>query len=195
MKLYPYLFKHYMEEGEEMFYVIHHHIITIFKPIFKNFVFHIFIPVSLWWAVSSLSFIWLIWIIIGTSKITSIIFAWYFNALIVTNLNLVNVEWNGLFDRQANRVEYNQIESFSYNVTGLANTVFNFGDITIDKSSGNKVVIKGAFRPKQKSQLLTKIQDEMVDKQLKRDHEGLKSVLTNLLRSHIAEHGVTLIDE
>jgi hypothetical protein len=184
-----------MEEGEEIFYAIHYHIITIFKPILKISFFYIFIPGFLYWIIETLSFIWLIWIAIGISKILSVLFSWYFNALLVTNLNLVNVEWKGLFNRQANRIEYSQIESFSYTVIGLANTIFNFGDITIDKSSGNQITIQGAYRPKQKAQLLTKIQDQMVNKQLHRDHEGLKGVLTNLLRHHIQEHGVTIIDE
>lgn len=195
MKAYKFFFKTYMEDGEEVYYAIHHHLITIFKPLTKiTFIFGI-IPGTLWWIIPNLSFIWLTWILIGTGKMLSILLSWYFNALLVTNLNLVNIEWKGLFDRTAYRIEYSQIESFSYNVVGFANTIFNFGDITIDKSSGNQVVIKGAFRPKYKSQFLTKIQDQMVDRQLKQDHEGLKDVLTNLLRSHIKEHGITLIDD
>ena len=195
MKLYPYLFKHYMEEGEEIFYAIHHHVITIFKPIFKTILFYLLPASFLWWLFPSFSFVWIIWWATGLFKIISIILAWYFNALLVTNLNLVNIEWAGLFNRQAYRIEYSQIESFSYSVTGIINTIFNFGDITIDKSSGNQVEIKGAFKPKQKAQLLTKIQDQMVNLQLRKDHDGLKGVLTSLLRSHIQEHGIVVSDD
>lgn len=197
MNLYKKLFRVYLEENEEVFYVVHHHIITIFKPISKILLFFILIPIGLW-SILDFAIIRLISsivILIGFLKIASILLGWYFNALLVTNLNLLDIEWKGLFNRQANRVEYSQIESFSYSVTGVINTIFNFGDITIEKSSGNQVVIKGAFKPKQKSQLLTKIQDQMVNSQLRKDHEGLKGVLTNLLRSHIQEHGITVSDE
>ncbi len=184
-----------MEEGEEIFYVVHHHIITIFKPITKILVLYIGLSMFFWYLVPKLSFIWIIIWLIGFFKTFSILLAWYFNALLVTNLNLIDVEWNGLFNRAANRIEYSQVESFSYNIIGVFNTIFNFGDITIDKSSGNQVIIRGAFKPKQKSQLLTKIQDEMVNTQLKRDHEGLKGVLTNLLRQHIHDHGIVISDD
>lgn len=197
MQLYKKLFGVYLEEGEEIFYIMHHHVITIFKPITKIFFIFILAPILLWSILdfSLIRLICLIVITIGILKISSILLGWYFNALLVTNLNLLDIEWKGLFNRQANRIEYSQIESFSYSVTGIINTIFNFGDITIEKSSGNQVQINGAYKPKQKSQLLTKIQDEMVNSQLKKDHEGLKGVLTNLLRSHIKEHGITVSDE
>lgn len=181
-----------MEEGEEIYYAIHHHVITIFKPIFKTIGIYILPSMFFWWLIPNLSFIWIFWWGAGFSKIVSVFLSWYFNALLVTNLNLVNVEWTGLFNRQAFRIEYGQIESFSYSVMGIFNTIFNFGDITIDKASGNQVHIKGAFRPKKKAELLTKIQEQIVDRQLKQDHEGLKGVLTNLLRSHIKEHGIVV---
>jgi hypothetical protein len=184
-----------MEEGEEIYYAIHHHLITIFKPITKALAIYILPSMFMWWLIPNFSFIWIFWWGAGFFKIISILLAWYFNALLVTNLNLVNVEWTGLFNRQAYRVEYGQIESFSYSIVGIVNTIFNFGDITIDKSSGNQVQIKGAFRPKKKAELLTKIQEEIVDTQLKRDHEGLKGVLTSLLRSHIKEHGVVISED
>jgi hypothetical protein len=189
------MFQIYMEEGEEIYYAVHHHIITIFKPAFKAIGLFILPAMGLWYLIPNLSFIWLIYWLWGAGKLISILCSWYFNALLVTNLNLLNIEWRGLFDREAFRIEYGQIESFSYSVTGILNTVFNFGDITIDKSSGNQVVIKGAFKPKQKAQLLTKIQDEMVNSQLKKDHEGLKGVLTSLLRKHIQDHGITIDHE
>jgi hypothetical protein len=195
MQLYKKLFKHYMEDGEEIFYVVHHHIITIFKPITKILILYIGLSMFFWYLVPKLSFIWLVIWLIGFFKTVSILLAWYFNALLVTNLNLIDVEWNGLFNRAANRIEYSQVESFSYSVVGIFNTIFNFGDITIDKSSGNQVVIRGAYKPKLKSQLLTKIQDEMVNSQLKKDHEGLKGVLTSLLRKHIQDHGIVITDD
>jgi hypothetical protein len=195
MQLYKKLFKVYLEEGEDVYYVIHHHIITVFKPIVKLVATMIFLPIFLWWIIPSLSFVWLFIIAYGVAKISSIVLAWYFNALLVTNLNLIDIEWKGLFDRQANRIEFSQVESFSYNVTGVINTIFNFGDITIDKSSGNQVVITGAYQPKTKAQLLTKIQDEVVNTQLKKDHAGLKDVLTNMLRNHIQEHGITVSED
>jgi hypothetical protein len=188
-------FSSYLEEGEEIIQVIHHSIFTIFKPIaIIVAIFHL-LPLLGWYFFENLALIWLILIIIGFSKIISRLAGWYFNALLVTSMSLLNVEWTGVFNRQATRIEYSQVDAFSYAVMGVFNTVFNFGDLIIDKVGGGQVIIKGAFRPKYTTQYLSEMQSQMVDQQLKKDHESLKGVLTDMLRSHISTHGVVISDE
>ncbi len=192
---YNYLFKSYMEDGEEILYIIHHHVILMLKPLGIIALFHLAAPAGLWYLFPKLSLAWLIWLTIGVTKFTLELFSWYFNAILITNLNLVDVEWNGVFDRTALRIEYNQIEGFAYTVNGFWNTVLNMGDITISKLSGNVVNIAGVHKPKKRSQLLTKVQDELVNRQLQKDHTNLKDILTNMLQSHIQEHGIRIDDK
>jgi hypothetical protein len=188
-------FSVYLEDDEEVLYLIHHSILTIFKPIAIITLLFILIPLLGWYFVDKLSFIWLTIMVVGTLKILSRLAGWYFNALLATNISLINIEWSGVFNRQATRIEYSQVDAFSYAVMGVFNTILNFGDLIIDKVGGGQVIIKGAFRPKYNTQFLSDFQSKMVDQQLKRDHESLKGVLTNMLRSHIAENGVVISDE
>lgn len=195
MKAYPYFFKSYMEDGEIIYYAVHHHIFTVFKPLAIVTLFFIAPPILLWIAQPKLALIWMIWIALGVIKFILEIIAWYFNALLVTNLNLVDVEWNGVFDRSALRIEYNQIESFSYNISGFINTVFNIGDLSIAKISGNQITVKGIFKPKKRTQILTKIQDKLVSMQLQKDHTNLKNILTNMLQTHIQDNKLNIKDD
>lgn len=184
-----------MEDGEEILYAIHHHVILMLKPLGIILAIYILAPAGLWYLFPKLSLAWLIWLTIGVVKFTLELFSWYFNALLVTNLNLVDVEWNGIFDRTALRIEYNQIESFSYTVNGFWNTVLNMGDIAIAKISGNTINIAGVRRPKKQTQLLTRVQDDIVNMQLHKDHSSLKDILTNMLQNHIQEHGIRIDDK
>lgn len=188
-------FGSYLEEGEEIIQVIHHSIFTIFKPIAIIIaIFHL-LPLLGWYLFEPLALLWIALMGVGIGKILSRLAGWYFNALLVTSMSLLNVEWAGVFNRQATRIEYSQVDAFSYAVMGVFNTIFNFGDLIIDKVGGSQVVIKGAFRPKHTTQYLSEVQSQMVDQQLKRDHESLKGVLTDMLRSHISTHGVVISDE
>lgn len=184
-----------MEEGEEIHLIIHHHLIIIFKPLLINLGIYTLPPIILWLLFPEVPFVWMIWLAIGVIRLVLLVFSYYFNALLVTNLNLVDVEWNGVFNRAAQRIEYGQIESFAYNVNGFINTMLNIGDITVNKISGNQINIESIFNPKQRIQLLTKLQDQMVQGQLHKDHSSLKDILTNMLRDHIQENGIVIEED
>jgi len=189
------LFKSYMEDGEEITMVLHHHFIIILKPIIILCLMHIIPPALGWILFPEIILVWLLWLGFGLFQITFIIISYYFNALLVTNLNIVDVEWHGLFNRSAQRIEYNQIESFAFTVNGFLNTILNVGDVTINKISGNQVTVESIYRPKRSIQILTKFQDDMVQGQSYKEHDNLKSILTNMLREHIDEHGIVIEDD
>jgi len=189
------LFKSYMEDGEEIFMILHHHFIIILKPISIRMILHVIPSIIGWILFPQIPIIWALWLSIGLAQIFFQIIAYYFNALLVTNLNIVDVEWHGLFNRSAQRIEYNQIESFAFTVNGFLNTILNVGDISINKISGNVVEVESIFHPKKSIQILTKIQDDMVSGQNYKEHDNLKNILTNMLRNHIDEHGIVISED
>lgn len=184
-----------MEDGEEIHLIIHHHLIIIIKPLLINTAIFLIPSILLWLLFPEAYIMWLIWLAIGFVRVKMLIFAYYFNALLITNLNLVDVEWISLFNRSAQRIEYGQIESFAYNINGFLNTVLNIGDITINKISGSQINIESIFNPKQRVQMLSKLQDQMVQGQLHKDHSSLKDILSNMLKQHIEEHGIVIEED
>lgn len=195
MSLQDRLFGKYLEEGEELIHVLHHHVISTLKPVFINLLVYVAVPSLLWYAIPKLELIWLLIIILGTGKVISILLSWYYNALLITDVNLIDLEWRGIFNREATRIEYRQVESFSFTISGIFNTLFNIGNIEIMKLNGNTVEIQGVFNPQKNAQLLTKLQDEILSQAVKNDHEALKSLLTNMIQDHIKEHGITIFEK
>lgn len=189
------LFKGFLEEGEELIHVLHHHVLSTFKPVFLNLLLYVAIPALVWYAIPDLKIAWIAIIIFGVGKTISTLISWYYNALLITDVNLIDLEWHGIFHREATRIEYRQVESFSYEVSGVFNTVFKIGNIEIMKLNGSVNEIKGVFNPQKNSQLLTKLQDEIINQNIRNDHEALKSILTNMIQDHIKENGMTIYEE
>lgn len=189
------LFKGFLEEGEELIHVLHHHVLSTFKPVLLNLILYVLIPSLVWYAIPDLKIIWITLIIFGVGKTISTLISWYYNALLITDVNLIDLEWHGIFHREATRIEYRQVESFSYEVSGVFNTLFKIGNIEIMKLNGSVNEIKGVFNPQKNSQLLTKLQDEIINQNIRNDHEALKSILTNMIQDHIKENGMTIYEE
>jgi hypothetical protein len=63
------------------------------------------------------------------------------------------------------------------------------------KLNGNVTEIKGVFNPQTNSQLLTKLQDEIINLGIRNDHEALKGILTNMIQDHIKENGITIYED
>ena len=43
--------------------------------------------------------------------------------------------------------------------------------------------------------MLSKLQDQMVQGQLHKDHSSLKDILSNMLKQHIEEHGIVIEED
>ncbi len=189
------LFRNYLEEGEELIHVLHHHVISTFKPIFLNIFLYIAIPALIWYAIPQATIVAIPFIVFGVGKTLSILISWYYNALLITDVNLIDLEWHGVFHREATRIEYRQVESFSFEINGVINTLLNIGNIEIMKLNGTVTEINGVFNPQKNSQLLTKLQDEIINQNIRNDHEALKGILTNMIQDHIKENGITIYED
>jgi hypothetical protein len=63
------------------------------------------------------------------------------------------------------------------------------------KINGTVTEIHGVFNPQKNSQLLTKLQDEIINQGIKNDHDALKGILTNMIQDHIKENGITIYED
>ncbi len=195
MRLNRFLFRKYLEEDEVLHEVIHHHMDSILKPFILNFLILICGPIFGFIAFSNLSFVWLTIILVGVLRLTTKIYTWYYNALLITDMNIINIEWDGMFRMLSERFDYSQIETFSFEISGVFNTLNNIGTITIVKLSGNSREIHGIYHPKKASHILMEYQEKFAKTHLHKEHESLKGMITKMLQRHINETGVTLIDD
>ncbi len=186
------LFQSYLEDGESIHLIFQEHFFRILKQLTINIVVFFILPFTVIEVVPKLNFIALPIILIGLWRCFYQSISWYFNSIVITNLNIVVISWNGFFDRSAQRIEYNQIESFSYQITGFLNTIIDRGTLNITKNSGTNIPIENMYQTKKKTQILTQVQDQFMTNHQTRQSGAIKDLLTGMLEKHIIDHGITV---
>lgn len=188
-KLRDYLYKSYLSEGEKIIFVIHRHLLLEMKNFFQIIFFGVFMPLFMWWLFPKLLPISIIWGTIGVVRFIYEFFDWYYDAWLVTNVSVVEVIWEGFFQKSSTRIEYHIIQGIGYEVKGILRTIFNYGSLTLEKFTGNASKFDGAVSPRKKVEMLTAAQDKFVKSKNYKDHHALQGLLSDLLQQHVLEHG------
>src|SRR3989338_3537458 len=126
MELSYYFFTGHLEDDEKILFIAHRHFFILFRDSIKTFFFGLVLPLILFVLFPKLILFCGAWIVVGVLGMLYHFVDWYFDAWIVTNLGIIDVERNGLFDKQSKRVEYEMIDGIEYKITGVWPTIFNF---------------------------------------------------------------------
>lgn len=186
MKLPNYFFKQHLDPGEKILYVAHKHILVFKLHAAKSTFLGITLPVVLFFIFPHAYPLFVVWILIGASIFFFHLFDWYFDVWLLTNSGVVDIRRNGFFDITTTRVDYHMIEGISYTIKGITPTLFNYGTITIDKiGSKTSVVLDDAASPKKVEQMVLKYQGRFVNDKSVRDHNALKSMLSEMIAYHV----------
>ena len=178
-------FKKFLEPEEEIIFVIHKHWWTIIQAMGKFVALGVIFPIMvlmLYWDVYVLVFLvpWILYILaLGIQDLVN----WYHDALIMTNKNLVNIDWQGFFHSSANRIGYDHIDGVEFETSGIVATVFQFGDLKI-KVNTSEVILKMVPKARDwQKVILTKKDEILAEKEEKPDETlaHLKTALNTLL--------------
>lgn len=195
MRLRDRIFSRFLDDGERVLSVAHRHSFVFAKAVFKVFVFGIVIPALLYVLFPGLATAWIIWGAVGLFGMTYRFMDWYFDVWLLTNFGVVDIERNGFFDITSSRIEYHMIEGISYTVKGFWQTIFNYGDVTIDKMGGQtSIVLRDSVRPKKLEALIAKYQDKYVANRSVRDHQALKNMLSEMIAYHAQSKRIDVDD-
>lgn len=186
-----YLYSDYLEDNEEILFVGHRVILVFFRDIARILAIYGIGPLVLWLFLPKLVYICIGIGIIGGIKILLTIQDWFYDCWLITNMGVIGVEWTGFFERNSDRVEYQSIEGVSYRIKGVLPTIFNYGNITLAKLGGpTTVTLKEAYNPKRIEKNIVKYQDKFMTKKNFTDQEVLKQLLSELVATHVKEHGL-----
>ncbi|MFA5821189.1 MAG: PH domain-containing protein [Candidatus Gracilibacteria bacterium] len=186
MKLRDKIFSGHLDEGEKILYIAHRHVLVFKLKSFKVFNLGILAPTILFLFFPQALVVFLVWWTIGVGGVLYHFIDWYFDAWLITNIGVIDVERNGLFERTSTRIEYYMIEGIAYTIKGFTQTVFNYGDITIDKmGAATQVVLRDAASPKKIERLIMKYQEQYVADKSIRDHSALKNMLSEMIAYHV----------
>lgn len=185
-----FLYSSYLGDGEKIIFVIHRHIFLQMGDFAKILFFGLAIPLFMWWLFPGTVVVALTWFLIGSIRFVYEFFDWYYDVWLVTNVSIVEIMWQGFFQKSSSRIEYHIIQGIGYEIKGFMRTIFNYGDLTLEKFTGNASVFNGALWPKRKVEMLGAAQEEFVKHKNYRDHHALQNLLSDLLQQHVVEYGI-----
>jgi len=184
-KSYP-LFNSFLDEGEVIMDIVHRSLIVFYNDSAKVLFFGIFLPILGYWIFPSLALGFIIWGLVGLFGMVYHFIDYYYDVWILTNVGVIDIDRKGIFDITTTRIEYHMIEGTSYNIKGFVQTMFQFGDITIDKlGAQTSVVLKDAINPRQLERKVMQYQDQFISQKSFRDHNALKDMLSNMIAYHV----------
>ncbi|PIR54807.1 hypothetical protein COU74_03610 [Candidatus Peregrinibacteria bacterium CG10_big_fil_rev_8_21_14_0_10_36_19] len=180
------LFAGYLDDGEKILYVAHRHILIFKVKAAKTTFFGLTVPFIGYLLFPQFLVGFLIWAIVGVFGYFYHFLDWYFDCWILTNAGVIDIERNGLFDVTTTRIDYHMIEGIAYTIKGVLQTLFNYGDITIDKlGAKTSVVLKDAANPRRLERIVMRYQEQFIYERSVRDHQALKTMLSDMISYHV----------
>lgn len=186
MKLAHYFFGEYLEKSEKIHAVAHISMFPIWKDLVRIAALGFVIPGVLFLFFPQILIPILIWMGIGVFRLIYELYGWYYDVLLITSTSVLSIKSETLFDVTTNRVEYHMIEGVSYTIKGFWQTIFNFGDIKVEKvgAAGTPLFLKNASNPARIERRILKYQEEYLTHRNFQDHRTLKELLSGMLRQH-----------
>ncbi len=183
-----YLFGPHLEKGEKILFIAHRHPFLMIKKGFKIFILHFFIPIFLWQVFPEIWFAFLVWLLYGVIALNKMMFNWYFDVILVTDLTLIDVTWNGPFDRNSVRLEYPNVEGITNKFKGFLQTVFNYGLIQINRESGGVgLELKDAVNPARIESVIMSYKEKYLEDKSFEETKTLKKLLSEMVKKHAQE--------
>ncbi len=98
--------------------------------------------------------------------------SWYFNVFIITEERVVDIYFFNLLDTKFYEAELNKIQDVTYTRTGISQTMFNYGTLSIQTAAETKEInVPGAPNPEMLAKILQELrleeQQEELDGRLK----------------------------
>lgn len=180
------LYSSHLDDEEKILHVARRHIVIYIRDSFKAFFFGVMLPVLIFLLIPELIWFCAFWLMMGSFGMLYHFIDWYFDAWIITNLGIIDIERHGLFERNSTRADYHMIEGVSYTISGIIPTIFNYGDITLDKlGAQTSIILKDAAYPKRIERVMIRYQENYIKDRSVRDHHALKDMLSEMIAYHV----------
>lgn len=176
-------FRSLLGKGEKVEYVAHKHAFIVYPALFKILFLGVGVPLVLFYLFPPFFYFWLGWMAFGAFIMSYKLTQWYLDAWIITNYGVIDQQWTSFFNKATTRVDYQNIEGVSTDIKGFWNTILGYGDIQIQHMSSEPVVLEGVSKPRRVERILLLHQQSFMRQQNFSDHNKLKDLLSNLLRS------------
>ena len=184
------LFKSHLAEEEKIIFIVHKHWIEILKTSLQFVFFGLVFPWGLWLVFSNLFWICLIWSLIVYLIFLYEIADWFFDAWLITNLSIINVEWKGIFHRLSSRIDFSDIKEISYEIKGFWGIILKYGQMIVYTNVGTEVILNNTKNPKKIELLIHQVRENFINQQKLQDSDTLQEILADIVKNHLAKKGL-----
>jgi hypothetical protein len=184
------LFRSHLAEGEKIIFAAHKHWIEIFNISCKNLFLGILLPIVLWFLFPPFFWIGIGWITLSQIFFIYGVVDWYFDAWLITNVSIIDVEWKGIFHQLSSRVEFSDIKEIAWEKKGFVGAIFNYGDMAMGLVSGDHIILKSASNPKQSELIIHQIKEQYLHQQKMTNTDVLQQILVDIVHQYISENGI-----
>jgi len=87
---------------------------------------------------------------------------WYFNCGVITNMRVIDIDQRGLTNRVVSEVPYFKIDDVSYNIKGVKQTMFRYGNVVVAiKGYRSSVTLRNVASPAVIQELILEVEREV----------------------------------
>lgn len=181
------LFHKHLDDGERVSRIVHKHWLMGIKNLFWQSSFLVFALLLLSTKPTGLA----LWIVLGLIITCAIwwlrqFFDYYLDAWIITDQGIIDLNWVGWFHRQSSRVLYSDIQGVSYEIQGVAATVFKYGNLSVEKiSTGTTIGLPYVHKPKQVESLILKNMEAYLHNKNMKNSKHVQEILSAFVSEHV----------
>lgn len=150
-----------LRQDEKIILIIHRHWIYLVSAFTTPVViFLILIITKVYFKFNFLGYTWQVFVgflLFALIYIIYKIYIWRHNQLIITSQRLVNNQQRGIFDRTVTELLYQDLVDTSYVQTGVASSIYNYGDLILRILSENQIKIEQIPEPENVIELINRI--------------------------------------
>ena len=183
-----FVFGPYLEKGEVIVEIFHRHPVIILKDGIKIGTVGIILPLFLALVFPEVTAIMVLWLAVGIFRFSYILVDWYHDVVLVTETTLLDITWEGVFNRISKRLEFNMIEGVTTEILGASQIFMNYGNVIILSVGGNNTLtLKDANRPKTMEMKILDYRNYFLAKMQFKDSEQLKTLVTSMIRNQVLQ--------
>jgi hypothetical protein len=189
MVLDRFLFRSHLQQDEKLLYVIHQHWWAMYRSGFKIAFFGMLAPALLWLMLPTLSLLYIFgaWFFLGFIRFLYEVVDWYFDAILLTSMGVVYVDWRGIFDKASHRADFESIAGVEYEQSGFLSHLFGFGMLVLDKEGAEeeRIFLSHARDPQEAERQVLLAKEKYTEEHAMESEEALKEILSGLVAEHL----------
>jgi len=192
------IFGDYLQGDENVVYIIQNHWWLFLVDLFKLSL--LFVPSTVYLIIFGQTNKYLYLIALSTSLISFLFLAlrWYnlyADAFILTDKNIIFVQWDSIVKINSSRISYSDVSSASIEMEGFASTLFGYGRVRVETPNENfKPEIKGARNASEAERQILQCKEKYTESE-NVDAHIFKNALREIFDEYILEKKVIKVDK